>query len=139
MKNRIFRKGFLLGIEIIFLGIAVSPYVNGNIVIEKNTLDAVNSQIFDNSDAPIELARYGDYLFGPIYNFSYDEDNDTYVFESKNMRSVFYMIMYLDGDFYWAINYGHSHDRYFKYDSNFNFRGIIRPTFICGHFYFKWS
>jgi hypothetical protein len=129
MKNNILRKGFVLEIFIIFFGIAVLPCVNGNSIVEKKTLDY--------QDTCVEFAIYRLYVVGPIYNLSYNESTNYFIFISKNLRLFEFYVYFNQGNLDWRVSYKHSIDAsLYDYSGDFlKFRGLLKPTFICGYFY----
>ena len=112
----------------ISLGIAILPCVNGNSVVEKKTIDY--------SDKCIEFVIYRLYMFGPIYNLSYNESG-LLIFISKNLRLFEFYVYFNHGNLDWGVSYKHSIDAsLYDYSGEIlKFRGLIKPTFICGYFY----
>ena len=129
MKNSVFKKEFLLGMLMIFLGIAVLPCVNGNSIVEKKTLDY--------QDTCVQIAIYRLYVVGPIYNLSYNESSSYIIFISKNLRSFEFNVCFDHGNLDLGVSYEHSIDAsLYDFSGDFlNFRGLLKPTFICGYFY----
>ena len=120
MQISIWKKGLLLIIIILFLS-SIIPSINGNMIIEKNNQN--------------ESSRFvcKIYMLGTIYDLIHDEEMGYYQFHYNNLR---YLIFERVDFRYWDITYGHHGNTDGLWElMGFNFRGILRPTFICGCFH----
>jgi hypothetical protein len=133
MKNSMLKKGLVIGLLILFFGAGVFPIVSGSNIIEKNNQDIVNTQITNDYDNSSIRYVHKIYMLGRIYNLTYDEEENHYHFEYHNLRILEY---YRYGIRYWGISYEHrgNVDGGYGIGGAIHFRGILRPTFICGVF-----
>lgn len=130
MRSRIWKKGGVIGIILLFFGASVFPSVSGDSVTQKNARNVANSQKFD--DLNILNIGYKDreYVIGRITNLTY-EDGYFYYFDCINVRVY---IFWINGPS-WGIEYRHFFDNYGVFWVGYEFKGIVKPTFICGYFY----
>jgi hypothetical protein len=132
MKNSMLNKGLVIGLLILFFGAGVFPIVSGSTIIEKNNQDIVNTQITNDYDTSTLGYVHKIYLLGRIYNLTYDEEENHYHFEYHNLRILEYQRF---GILNWGISYEHRRNVIGGFGiGGYNFRGILRPTFICGVF-----
>lgn len=101
--------------------------------ISSASITPLNQKIINENDKE-ELKKitfFRTYVVGKIYNLTIE--NDSYDFQSDNLR-VFDVFRDYFGT--WGLSYAHWFEKnmYFSYHG-FSFRGILKPTFICGFFY----
>ena len=132
MRKNMLNKGLTIEIIILFLGISIFSNVSGNIVIEKNSKDVVNTQITDDYDTSGLLYGHRLYMIGRIFNLTYDENE--YSFEYNNLR----IFEYWHSAFFRNWGFSYEHRGYVDGEitlGGFKFRGILTPTFVCGCFH----
>jgi hypothetical protein len=121
-------RSFLLTIFLCFLIIfSITPSISATM--------ASSHQIMVNEKNQVDLNKisfFRVYVIGKIYNLIFG--NGTYIFQTDNLR-VFSVSRDYFGTF--EISYEHLLDKNLTYGmiGGFNFRGVLRPTFICGFFY----
>ena len=127
MKNSLYRKGLIIGVIFLLIGIGISPIAcSMKYTIEKNDEMVEN---FDTATTPFGRSVRKIYFIGQIDNLSIN--GDYYEFHSNNLRKFMYHRFSLRD---WGFEYYH-HTNIYVYIGGFNFRGILRPNFICGVFY----
>ena len=120
-----------MGVIFLFIGISIIPIVSSmDVVNERNGLDIVDSKKINISNTPFGRSVHKLYFFGRINNLTVQDNH--YEFESNNMRKFTY---WRYGIRSWGISYDHIRGNYHCGIGGFNFRGILRPNFICGVFY----
>ena len=125
MKTNVYRKILIIGV--IFLLIGISPIAcSMKYTIEKNDEIVEN---FDTATTPFRRYVHKIYFFGRIDNLSINGDD--YEFHSNNLRKFEYRRSSFRD---WGFGYEHHTNIHIGF-SGFNFRGILRPDFICGVFY----
>jgi len=130
MKNKVYRKGLIIGVIFLFIGISMIPITSSmDVVKEKNDLDIVNFKKLNTSNTPFGRSVWKIYFIGRIDNLSIIGDD--YEFHSNNLREFQYYRIDLRN---WGIQYSHSTNCKIHV-GGFDFRGILRPNFICGVFY----
>ena len=115
----------------------ITSIVNGSITVNKNNQDFVNLQKIDNSNKLL-IYFHRIYCFGTINNltiYNYTHDLNAYQFTSKNMKmlDIFFSNIYS-----WEIHLEHWPGNTYYFEG-IEFKGILKPTFICGYFYFLLS
>ena len=126
MKKEWLVKTLALGIIVLFIGVSFQPVF----AIESSEKVTINDEKIIKCDIlPIFILRV--YCFGPIYNLTIDNETG-HEFESNNLRKLrIFFVNFHD----WAINYEHSPYIHIGFGPGMKFRGILKPTFICGFFY----
>jgi hypothetical protein len=130
MLKSVFDKGLIFTILILFIGTNVLPNISGNAVDETNNHNVIYPQKINNHDILL-IYFHRIYFFGPIYNLTIDNDTRDYEFESNNLREL---DIHFFGIGNWEISYRRMHNVH-RGIGGFRFRGILKPTFICGFFY----
>ena len=131
MKNKVYRKGLIIGVIFLFIGVSIIPIASSmDVVKEKNDLDIVNFKKLNISNTPFGRYVHKIYFFGRIHNLTIQDNH--YEFESNNIRKLHY---WRSGIRSWGFSYDHFVGNYHCHIGGFNFRGILRPNFICGVFY----
>ena len=130
MKNNVYGKGLIIGVIFLFIGISMIPITSSmDVVKEKNDLDIVNFKKLNLSSTPFGRSVWKIYFIGRIDNLSIIGDD--YEFHSNNLRKFAYYRFSLRD---WGFEYYH-HMGIHVHVGGFDFRGILRPNFICGVFY----
>ncbi len=132
MRTKAYKNGLVIGVIFLFIGISIIPITSPmDVVKEKNNSGVVNFQKLNTSD--ISFGRYVRkiYFIGRIQNLTV-QGND-YEFESHNIRKFEYWRSGIIRS--WGFSYDHFADNFIFGISGFNFRGILKPNFICGIFY----
>jgi hypothetical protein len=129
MIKSVFNKGLIFTLLILFVIPNVLPNISGNSVFETNNHNVIYSQKINNHDTLV-IFFHRIYCFGPIYNLTID--NGTHWFESDNLRKLEVLFLTICD---WEISYAHYTGILIGFGSGYKFRGILKPTFICGYFY----
>jgi len=130
MKNNVYRKGLIIGVIFLFIGVSIIPITSSmKYTIEKNDEIVEN---FDTATTPFGGSVRKIYFFGRIHNLTVEEDD--YEFGSNNMRKFSY---WRYGIRSWGVSYDHFRGGYHCGIGGYNFRGILRPNFICGVFFVR--
>lgn len=119
------------GFLIVFL-MLITPTVNGSIAVNKNNQGVVNSQKNDNRNT-LFIYFHRIYCFGTIYNltiYNYTHDLKGYQFTSKNMKMLDISFSNIHS---WEIHLEHWPGKTYYFEG-IEFKGILKPTFICGFF-----
>ena len=119
---------FLSAIVLLFLIIFTStPWISAAMTTSHHLTAEEKNQI-----DPNKISFFRVYVIGKIYNLTFG--NGTYIFQTDNLR-VFRISRDYFGTF--EISYEHLLDKNLTYGmiGGFDFRGVLRPTFICGFFY----
>ena len=98
--------------------------------------DVVNTQKLKISNTPFLRSTYKTYFFGKIHNLTIQENDyqgSDYDFESYNIREFVYWRSSIRA---WGFHYDHYVGGHASFGfGGYSFRGILKPTFICGYFY----
>lgn len=136
MRTKVCKNGMILCIIFLLIGVSMVPITSSmEVVREKNNQGVANFQKLNISDTLFGRFIYKDFFIGRIYNLTINKDvyyGNDYSFEARNLREfMHYRIDIHD----WGFAYNH-----YGRGASFGlggcyFRGILRPTFICGYFY----
>jgi len=107
----------------LFIGVSILPITSS---MNNNELNEDFNQCNEQFNSSVRKL----YFLGRIQNLTV-QGND-YEFKSNNMRKFTY---WRSGIRSWGVSYDHFVGAYSCHISGFNFRGILRPNFICGVFY----
>ncbi|MCX6663458.1 MAG: hypothetical protein NTZ75_04355 [Euryarchaeota archaeon] len=137
MRTKVYKKGLIIGVIFLLIGISMIPITSSmDNVKEKNNQGIVNSQKLNTSDTPLIRHVYKIHFIGRIHNLTIQENDYRgydYHFESYNLREFVYWRSSIRS---WGFSYDHYVGGHASFGfGGYNFRGILRPTFICGYFY----
>ena len=128
--NKVYRNCLIMGVIFLFIGISIIPITSSiDVVKERNDLDIADLKKLNISTTPFGRGVIKIYFIGRIHNLSIN--GDEYEFHSNNLRRFVYHRYSLRD---WGFSYAH-HTNIGYHISGVNFRGILRPNFICGVFY----
>jgi hypothetical protein len=131
MRTKAYKNGLVIGVIFLFIGISIIPITSSmDVVKEKNNSGVVNFQKLNTPDMPFGRYVRKIYFIGKIQNLTVQRND--YEFESNNIRKLEY---WRSGIRSWGFSYDHYVDGYSCGIGGFNFRGILKPNFICGVFY----
>lgn len=133
MKKYSYTKSLAISIIILFFCVSILPNISGNAVVEINNHNVIYPQKINSRDKSLISFRRI-YCFGPIYNLTIENNTKYCEFESNNLRMLRIDFSNI-GD--WGIWYYH-----FTYNNHYTivgyrFRGILKPSFICGYFFYR--
>ncbi len=129
MKKYSFIKCIIVSIIILLFGFSILPNIAGDKLIEINNHNSLYSQKLDNGSLLFRYIRF--YVFGSIYDLTINNNTGHYRFSSNNIRVLGILFNFeLPG---LEILYAHYFNMHFDFQ-DVQFRGIIKPTFICGYF-----
>jgi len=130
MQKNLYRRGLVIGVIFLLIGIGISPIAcSMKYTIEKNDEIVEN---FDTATTPFGRYVRKIYFFGRIHDLTVQDNH--YEFESNNIRKLDY---WRSGIRSWGISYDHFRGNCHFGIGGFNFRGILRPNFICGVFFVR--